>query len=407
MNGDAMEAHLPERAFQAPACVTGLGVVSTAGGSVAETRSTFASGASRPPGRAVGFASPLDLPVHELTTVASPPGRRALHLALLAVREALDDAGLPTFPDPSRVGVCLGTTVGSQLNDLDFYAAWRQAGTAPPEAVDRYLNGNPGEAVARACGATGPCLTVCNACSSGTDAIGQGLAWIRAGLCDIVIAGGTDELSRIPLCGFHALGVYSREPCRPFDVARQGLNLGEGAGIVVLERAAHAARRSRAARLGLYGFGAAADAYHLTGPRPDGSGIAQAVRSALADARVVPRDVAFVNAHGTGTLDNDRIEGAALAAVFGPDVVMLSTKGFTGHTLGAAGGIEAVFTAMGLHDGWIPACAGLVQPDPAIPVRAVTRRTGISGRYAVSTSLAFGGSNAALVFGCLPQEGAA
>jgi len=382
-------------------CLSGMGVISTAGRSVAETKRTFALSAARPPARVTRFTSSLDLPTFELPDVVSPFGRRTLHLALLAAQDALADAALYSFPNPARVGVCLGTTVGSQLNDLDFYETWRRTGAASPETIDRYLNGNLGEAVARAYGVTGPSLTVCNACSSGTDAIGQGLAWIRAGLCDIVIAGGSDELSLIPLCGFHALGVYSTEPCRPFDVARCGLNLGEGAGIVVLERASSVMRRGHSAKLGVFGFGSTADAYHLTAPRPDGSGIEQAVRVALGDARIDASQVAFVNAHGTATPDNDRVEGAALAAIFGPRVVFLSTKGYTGHTLGAAGGIEAVFSAMGLLDGWIPASAGLKHPDPAISVQAVTQRTDIAGRYAVSTSLAFGGCNAALVFGIL------
>jgi len=141
------------------------------------------------------------------------------------------------------------------------------------------------------------------------------------------------------------------------------------------------------------------DAYHLTAPRPDGVGLKASLRTALDEAGITPRDVSFVNAHGTGTFDNDQVEGKVLEEIFGPELKMLSTKGYTGHTLGAAGGLEAVFTAVGLREGWIPTSAGFLNRDEAIPLAPVREKTSISGRYAVSTSLAFGGNNAAIVIG--------
>jgi 3-oxoacyl-(acyl-carrier-protein) synthase len=169
--------------------------------------------------------------------------------------------------------------------------------------------------------------------------------------------------------------------------------------LLVLETADSARRRGVAAELFVAGFGAQGDAYHLTAPSPDGTGLRAALQTALAEAAIDPAEVVFVNAHGTGTLDNDLVEGTVLADLFGPAVKVLSTKGYTGHTLGAAGGIEAVLTAAALRAGWIPASAGFARRDAAIPLAPVTTRTPVSGRFAVSTSLAFGGNNAALVIG--------
>lgn len=384
------------------AFLTGMGLVSAAGGSAAESLATFAS-ERRNPGRVTRFATSLDYPVFEAACPLreSAPGlSRTAALALHALEEALADAGLPAAPGP-RVGVCMGTTVASQLNDLDFYATLRRTGTAPLEPVERYLKGNLAEVVVRRIGATGPCVTVVNACSSSADAIGLARSWLRAGVCDIAFAGGADELNAIPLSGFGALGVASRSPCRPFDRDREGLNLGEGAAILILETETSARARGRTPSLFVAGYGAACDAHHLTAPRPDGSGLETAIRTALDQAGIAPSEIDFVNAHGTATQDNDRTEGSVLARVFGPEARVLSTKGHTGHTLGAAGALEAVFTALALREGWVPASAGFANRDDAIPIGALARRTAVTGRYALSTSLAFGGNNAALVIGRL------
>jgi len=267
------------------------------------------------------------------------------------------------------------------------------------EPVNRFLGGNLAQAVADALGAKGPCVTVVNACSSGADAIGVALSWLRNGECDIAIAGGADELNRIPICGFGTLGIVSESLCAPFDRDRKGLNLGEGAGILVLEKETCARKRGNATRLYLAGYGASADAYHLTAPRPDGTGLEAAIQRALSEAGIGSQDVCFVNAHGTATRNNDKVEGMVLARVFGKDVKVLSTKGFTGHTLGGAGGLEAVFTGTALLEGWIPASVGFEHQDEEIPITPVREKTCIQGSFAVSTSLAFGGNNAAIVIG--------
>ncbi len=266
-----------------------------------------------------------------------------------------------------------------------------------PAPIDTYFKSNLAEALGRRLGATGPLLTIVNACSSGTDAIGVALDWLSLGLCDIVIAGGADEINHIPYCGFGALSVTSPQPCRPFDKNRNGLNLGEGAGILVLETEVSARRRSQVTDLYISGYGAAADAHHLTAPRPDGSGLEAAISVALAQAGLKPADISFVNAHGTSTRDNDRAEGRTLLRVFGHELKFLSTKGYTGHTLGAAGALEAVFTALALRYGWVPGNIGFEERDEEIGLAPVYQKTTVSGKAAMSTSLAFGGNNAALI----------
>jgi 3-oxoacyl-[acyl-carrier-protein] synthase II len=377
--------------------ITGMGAVSAAGKGIPDTLDAFQH-PRKEPSPVKRFKSPLDLPVFEVDSLEIPPRLEKMRthaLALTAVREALNQAGLADFSG-LRVGVALGTTVASQLNDLEFYSEWRKDHSAPMDAVDRFLSGNLAEWIARELGVSGPAITVVNACSSGADAIGAAAGWLKAGLCDIAIAGGADELNRVPLCGFNALGVAGAEACRPFDKNRTGLNLGEGAGMLILETETTAAARGADTSLVLAGYGSAVDAHHLTAPHPEGRGLRRAIFQALEMAGISAGQIAFINAHGTSTRENDKIEGAVLRDLF-PDRPVLSTKGYTGHTLGAAGGLEAVFTALGLQEGWVPASAGFQTEDEEIGFSPTREQTPINGEYALSTSLAFGGSNAALV----------
>jgi 3-oxoacyl-(acyl-carrier-protein) synthase len=384
-----------------PAVISGIGVISAAGVNVPETLAGFKAG-MRNVGKITLFATPLDYPVFEVRSPlqgSAHPESRTVQLAFHALDEALASAGLGHDLSVLRVGVCMGTTVASQLNDMDFYTAYRKTGEAPMQPVETFLKSNLAQAVACHVKAFGPRVTVVNACSSSADAIGVALEWLQAGLCDVAIAGGADELNRIPVCGFGSLGIFSKEPCRPYDRDRQGLNLGEGAGMLILETEASARRRGIQSKLFVAGYGAACDAHHLTAPRPDGSGLETAIITSLKDAGVQPDAISFVNAHGTATRDNDKVEGGVLARVFGTDIKVLSTKGFTGHTLGAAGALEAAFTALALREGWIPAGPGFENKDDEIPIGAVKETVSLTGRYAVSTSLAFGGNNASLVIG--------
>ncbi len=380
--------------------ITGLGVISAAGNNAAETLQCFKAG-TRNAGPVTLFPTVLKSPVFEVKRLPDGyfmEGLRTLSLAMVAVDQALREARLSDL-SKFRVGICMGTTVASQLNDLTFYQSYREKGAAPMTAIDRFLTGNLAEYIARKTGARGPQASVVNACSSGTDAIGIALSWLKSGLCDIALAGGSDELNHVPYCGFNSLGIANQGLCAPFDRDRKGLNLGEGAGVLVLETRETARKRGASADLQLCGYGSFSDAYHLTAPSPEGVGLKAALAAALAEAVLEPSSIAFVNAHGTGTHDNDLVEGTALAELFGSGLKMVSTKGLTGHTLGAAGGIEAVFTALGLREGWIPASAGFATRDEAIPLAPVREVTAVSGRYAISTSLAFGGTNAAIVLG--------
>lgn len=387
-----------------PIAVTGLGVLCAAGVGLDACLGSMFRG-ERAPAPPTLFATdhPERYPVLEIPADRFPreegPLLRTSLLGLAAAREALADAVLtPELLVGKRVGVIVGTTVGSAMNNEGFYRAFRDGERPEMAAIDRFRASNPAAVIARELGLTGPTQTVVNACSSGTDALGIGAGWLRAGLCDLVLAGGADELCRTTYNGFASLMIANPQPCRPFDRDRRGLNLGEGAGLVLLEPASAARQRGARERGRLLGYGAAADAYHLTAPSPDGKGLRRALAEALAQAGVTATELAFVNAHGTGTADNDRVESRVLHELL-PQVPFHSTKGFTGHTLGAAGGIEAVFTVAFLERGEIPASIGFATPDPELPATPVRQNTEVTGRAALSESLAFGGNNAVAVFG--------
>ncbi|MBW2263863.1 MAG: beta-ketoacyl-[acyl-carrier-protein] synthase family protein [Deltaproteobacteria bacterium] len=378
--------------------ITGMGLVSALGAGVAESLDVLFSGRTSGPD-----SSPLP------TDVAHPPPAfrvraslepddeltRTSSLALAAVREAVAQSGLD-LPgrDPLRTGVVLGTTVGCSFNAEAFYRSYRDGDGPDLGAVERYLRNALAPLVAGRIGAKGPSITVVNACASGTDAIGIGASLIRAGTCDVVVAGGADELERFAYHGFLSLKNVSTRACRPFDRGRDGLNLGEGAGVVVLERTPSSPVLGR-----VLGYASASDAHHPTTPHPGGRGLRRAIGAALDAAGLRPDEVAFVNAHGTATIENDRVEGSVLADLFAPGLPVVSTKGWTGHTLGAAGAIEAVLALCGLRDGRIPPTAGHEEPDPECGVTPTRETTPITAGAALSTSLAFGGMNAALVIG--------
>ncbi len=381
--------------------VAGIGAVSAAGHDVASHLDSFRSGV-RNPTNTLPFDCSIAAPTFQVTAALPtlPPqynNNRTLRLTMHALAEAMADADLKKFPPTSKVGVCIGTTVASQLNSLPFHEAYRRTGQPPLQPVYDYLHANLAQAVGDLLNVSGPRMTVCNACSSGADAIGVAANWIHAGLCDIAIAGGADEINRVPIAGFASLGVMSSQPCTPFDRDRAGLNLGEGAGILLLESATRAESRRKKNTFEIAGFGAACDAHHLTAPHPQGRGLEAAISAALSQANITPTQVAFINAHGTATLDNDRVEANLIAHLFGPAASFLSTKGYTGHTLGAAGGLEAVFTILGLRENWIPASIGFENQPDDIPISPVRERTQIDGQFALSTSLAFGGNNAAVL----------
>lgn len=327
---------------------------------------------------------------------------RTVQLALLAVAEGLHRAGLSLGELRGKtVGIVLGTTVGCTFHNEEYYVQWRHGLNPAAEPLLAYLSSNLADKVREILGVTGPGLVITNACASGTDAIGVAKTWLEYGKCDIAIAGGADELSRVACHGFKSLMLYSEKSCSPFDKDRQGLNLGEGAGILVLERQEDAQRRGQKILGRVRGYGIAGDAYHPTAPHPEGYGLQCAVKGALGDSGLSVADICLINAHGTGTRVNDLAETHAISALgFDPDSLpVVSTKGFTGHTLGAAGGVEAVYTLMALNEGFVFGSAGCHELDPELSFSVIKEAESrvLTGKIGMSQSLAFGGSNSAVV----------
>lgn len=385
----------------APVAITGMGCICAAGKNLDESMAAIFSG-TRAPAPPTNFSSnhPINYPIFEVSDFSVPPDLlRTSALGLHAAREALADAGFDAeMLAGLRVGVAVGTTVGCAISNETFCREYRSV-TAPGMApLERILRSNPAAVIAREFGFNGPCQTIVNACSSGTDAVGLAASWIRSGICDVALAGGADELGRITYIGFIALLIADESPCKPFDLNRKGLNLGEAGAMMVLESEQVRAMRNKKARSYVLGYGSACDAYHLTAPRPDGAGLKSSIAEALSCNNLDPSSIAFVNAHGTGTPENDRVETRVLAEVL-PGVPFLSTKGYTGHTLGAAGAIEAVFTVACLERGEIPANIGFSTPDPELKGTPVTEITPICGTIALSESLAFGGNNSVIILG--------
>ncbi len=322
---------------------------------------------------------------------------RTCRLILTAVREAFDDASLtPDILQSQRVGVCIGTNVGSAMGNEAFYCNNKEDLDPYIYPKDRFLMSNPTAHIMEEFDLNGPFQTVVNACSAGTDAVGLAASWIRTGICDIAIAGGVDEMYQATYNGFISLMISDRTPCKPFDLNRNGLNLGEGAAVVILESEKMLKLRQKAALAFVRGYGSTTDAHHLIAPDPRGLSLKLAITEALEMGAVHTSDIAFVNAHGTGTLDNDRIESQVLNEIL-THVPFLSTKGYTGHTLGAAGAIEAALTIAFLKSGRVPASAGFETPDPALPASPVSDITPLYGTIALSQTLAFGGNNSVLV----------
>jgi 3-oxoacyl-[acyl-carrier-protein] synthase II len=392
-----------------PVAITGLGCICAPGNTLRECMETL-FGEQKNPAPPIRFTSThnVSYPVFEVADdLMSPEPRgikditRTARLALYAAHEAIADAGIDLgsgFLRGQRVGVCLGTTVGTTMNDEVFYRQYLKGGEPDMVNITRFLNSNPAAIIAREFDLCGPCQTVVNACSSGTDAVGLAALWIRSGLCDIVLAGGADALCHVTYNGFISLMITDTVACRPFDRDRKGLNLGEGAAVLVLESEASKRERNRKARAFVLGYGASCDAYHLTAPHPEGRGLRRAITEAMEWCHVSVNDIAFVNAHGTGTPDNDRAESRVLADML-PGVPYISTKGYTGHTLGAAGAIEAAFTVACLEMGKIPKNAGFETSDPDLPSTPATVETAVPGTVALSESLAFGGHNGVLAIG--------
>jgi 3-oxoacyl-(acyl-carrier-protein) synthase len=395
-----------------PVAITGLGVVGAFGRGLGALEAALLAGREGV-GPLTLWQSPLNFPVGqyrgdidtELEQVSGVTPRiqrrlsRSDALALLAADEAVRQSGL----DPARGGAYVGQSVCGTLTSEALYIEALKNNSAVNVDMGGMLvheGGNSLDRMAEAFALQGPCLSFMTACSSGANAIGLAADVIRSGRCDFMLAGGADSLSQIAFNGFCSLKVVSPDGPRPFDKDRQGMMVGEGAGIVMLESLQHARARGAKVLALMSGYGHSCDAHHLTAPHPEGEGAIAAMRQALKMAGVQPREVGYVNAHGTATQDNDKVEARAISNVFGEGAVPVSsTKRFTGHTLAAAGGIEAVISVWALMKKQLPTNLGLREPldDAKLDLVRETRKAPAL-KHVLSNSFGFGGNNAALLF---------
>ncbi len=298
-----------------------------------------------------------------------------------------------------RVGVFLGTSTSGILEtEQAFRYRDPVSGALPGEFVYRTTHNTYSVAdfVRTAFQLEGPAVVVSTACSSSAKVFASAARMLAAGLIDAAIVGGVDSLCLTTLYGFNSLELLSPEPCRPYDVARQGLSIGEAAAFILLERPG---AQLKVDDVLLLGSGETSDAHHMSAPHPDGLGAQMAMSAALQSAGLQAADIDYLNLHGTATPSNDAAEGKAVAALFGNNVPCSSTKGATGHTLGAAGGMEAIISALALQQGFLPGGVNTRQVDPAIPIQYLTANRDTAPRRVLSNSFGFGGTNCSLILG--------
>lgn len=353
------------------------------------------------------IAAEADLSI--IDRALTPLERRRLsrsdRIGVHAATEAVADAGLlGAGLDPRRIGVFLGAGTADLVRNENFYQTWITKGLhrARPSDVWNHFLSTTVDAIAERFGLEGPRGCIVAACSSGTIAIGRAVEAIRCGRADAVLAGGADAISRLTFSGFNLLQLMDPAPCRPFDRSRAGMNIGEGAGILVLERLTHATARGAHIYAELAGHSLTCEAFHPTAPEPQGKPVATVLDLALRDAGVNPEDIDHINAHGTATVQNDVAEARGFRRVFGEDlrrIPVTSLKSMIGHCLGAAGAVEAAVLAMSVARGVIPPTIHHHETDEACGLNVVANEAR-PGRLdaAVSTSLGFGGNDSALVF---------
>jgi 3-oxoacyl-[acyl-carrier-protein] synthase II len=347
-------------------------------------------------------AQARDITVHDAPKVSMGAWSRSSVMAFIAAREALAHAKLDVRN--IRVGLVVGGTTGGMFEN-EARLAELHSNPDNEEALVELLSHPLTAACDCVTQALGPFVrtrTLSTACSSGANALIVAAGWLRAGLVDAVVAGGSDGLCRLTLSGFNALNAIDPEPCKPFDRSRRGLNLGEGAGFVVLERAPDARARKAEPIAELAGWALGSEAHHITNPEASGATPARVIKEALARANMTPADIDYVNAHGTATPLNDSMESAALVTAFGKELERIpvsSSKGQIGHTLAAAGAIEAGLSALAVQRQKILPTIGLVDPDPACPLEHVLGE-GRSARVraVLSNSFGFGGTVSVLIF---------
>ena len=296
----------------------------------------------------------------------------------------------------ARIGVFIGTsTSGVRQAELAYRDRNRAAQRLPPWFSYRHTQSIhvPGEFARLLLGLRGPCQTISTACSSSAKVYAAAVRAIRAGICDAAVVGGVDSLCLTTLYGFNSLQLVAADICRPADARRNGISIGEAGGFAILDP------QATGAKLALLGYGESADAHHMSTPDPEGRGAAEAMRRALAGAGLPPAAVDYVNLHGTGTVANDLSEDRAVSTVFGEGTPCSSTKGWTGHTLGAAGMVEAAIAMLCIEHGLVPRSLNTRERDPQLRAAIVERTHAAKVGRVLSNSFGFGGSNCSLLFG--------
>ena len=351
-------------------------------------------------GEVVGFE-----PQHFMSISDAKELGRGAQFAIAATKMALEDAKFPISIDEApalRIGVCLGTTMADIQALEEMNQTWVDSDekSVPGSLVTRYPSCTISANVAKHFGCTGPNLMIPTACAAGNYAISYAFDLLRLHKADVMIAGGVDPFSRIAFTGFNRMFAVAPERCQPFDKNRQGTLIGEGAGILLLERLEDAQQRKAPIYAEVSGYGLSCDGQHMTIPEPNG--ITRVMTRALRDAEIKPQDVDYISAHGTGTPANDRAECAAIKEVFGSYVSKIpvsSIKSMLGHTMGAASALEAIACVLAVHTNQIPPTINFETPDPECDIDCVPK---VSRQHrvniALNNSFAFGGNNACLVF---------
>ncbi|MEW5985607.1 MAG: beta-ketoacyl-ACP synthase II [Chloroflexota bacterium] len=404
--------------------ITGLGMLSPVGNTTEESWRSALTGrtgigpitqfdASDLPCRIAGEVKEFN-PANYMDFKEARRMSRCSQLAVAAARLALADAGLPEHvPDPERTGVVVGAGMGGFERADENMTAYRTKGfgRVSPFALASSLPNMPSHHVSLLAQTMGPISTVVAACATGTQAIGEAAEFLRRGVADRIIAGGVEGLIHAgAVAGFAAMRALSTafndrpdKACRPFDKDRDGFILGEGAGIVILERLDQALARGARIYAELLGHASSSDAYHVAAPDPEGAGAIRAMRWSLQDAGVRLEDVDYINAHGTSTPVNDAVETLSIKKLFGEhayNIPVSSTKSVTGHCMGAAGALEAIFCALTLYHGVIPPTWNYETPDPVCDLDYVPNEPRPADvRVTMSNSFGLGGQNACLVLG--------
>jgi 3-oxoacyl-(acyl-carrier-protein) synthase len=390
--------------------VAGTGVISAIGNSLPETWDSFKQHRS-----GIGPITLFDsvhkgvLPVGEVKLTnkelaaranVNPDLTRTALLGILAAHEAVKNSGLQSLKK-FRTGLISATTVGGMDKTENFFKEFladNRKGRL--RDVVNHECGRSTERIADALGINGYLSTINTACSSSVNSIILGSRLIAGGMLDVVVAGGTDALTKFTLNGFNSLMILDKEPCRPFDAGRNGLNLGEGAGFVVLVSEEVAKANSLSVKTFVSGFSNTNDAFHQTASSPEGRGSFAAMTNALEMAKLAASEIDYVNLHGTGTMNNDQSEGTAVKRLFGDKIpAVSSTKSFTGHTLGACGGIEAAFSVMAIENQCVFPNLRFQNKMTDIDIEPVTAfKAGVDVKHVMSNSFGFGGNCSSIIF---------